>query len=113
MKQLQVPIDNEMNALERLDPSFRFTFSNDDLSEYHKGFVNWHKQTSVEISVVCEGAVDVYVLKQKKTVSAGGCFLHFARVSAFHLRHGRAGNRQILHDGLSPRASLRLSWQLF
>lgn len=74
MKQLQVPIDNEMNALERLDPSFRFTFSNDDLSEYHKGFVNWHKQTSVEISVVCEGALDVYVLKQKKTVSAGDAF---------------------------------------
>lgn len=46
----------------------------DDLSEYHKGFVNWHKQKTVEISVVCEGAVDVYVPKQKKTVTAGDGF---------------------------------------
>lgn len=74
MKQLQVPIDNEMNAILKLDPSFRFTFSNDDLSEYRKGFVNWHKQPTVEISVVREGAVDVYLLKQKKTVTAGNGF---------------------------------------
>ncbi len=74
MKQLQVPTDNEMNAIERLDPTFRFTFSKDDLSEYHKSFVNWHKQPTVEISVVCEGAVDVYVPKQKKTVAAGDGF---------------------------------------
>lgn len=74
MKQLQVPIDNEMNAIGELDPTFRFTFSNDDLSKYHKGFVNWHKQPTIEISVVCEGAVDVYVLKQKKTVTAGDGF---------------------------------------
>lgn len=74
MKQLQVPIDNEMNAIVEFDPTFRFTFSNDDLSEYHKGFVNWHKQPTIEISVVCEGAVDVYVLKQKKTVTVGEGF---------------------------------------
>lgn len=74
MKQLQVPIDNEMNAIVEFDPAFRFTFSNDDLSEYHKGFVNWHKQPTIEISVVCEGAVDVYVLKQKKTVTVGEGF---------------------------------------
>lgn len=70
MKQLQVPTDEELNAISVFDPAFRFTFSHDDLSEYHKGFVNWHKQPTVEISVVCEGAVDVYVPKQKKTVAA-------------------------------------------
>lgn len=63
-----------MNAVGRIDPSFRFTFSHDDLSEYRKGFVNWHKQPTIEISVVVEGAVDVYVLKQKKTVAAGDGF---------------------------------------
>lgn len=74
MNQLQVPTDDEMNAIAVFDPAFRFTFSRDDLSEYHKGFVNWHKQPTIEISVVCEGAVDVYVLKQKKTVTAGDAF---------------------------------------
>lgn len=74
MKKLQIPVDNEMNAISAADPSFRFTFSHDDLSEYKKGFVNWHKQPTVEISVVREGAVDVYVLNQKKTVTAGDGF---------------------------------------
>lgn len=74
MKELQVPTDSEMNAIVNLDPCFRFTFSNDDLSEFHKGFVNWHKQPTIEISVVCEGSVDVYVLKQKKTVVSGDGF---------------------------------------
>lgn len=74
MKQLQVPTDKDMNAIGEVDPTFRFTFSNDDLSEYHKGFVNWHKQPTIEISVVCEGAVDVYVLNLKKTVIAGDGF---------------------------------------
>lgn len=74
MKQLQVPVDRDMNAIGELDASFRFTFSNDDLSEFRKGFVNWHKQPTIEISVVCEGAVDVYVMNRKKAVAAGDGF---------------------------------------
>lgn len=74
MQEFRVPTDDEMNAIGTYDPAFRFTFSYDDLSEYYKGFVNWHKQPTVEISVVREGAVDVYVLQQKKTVVAGEGF---------------------------------------
>ena len=74
MDVLQVPIDKEMNATVEFDNSFRFMLSQDDLSEYNKGFVNWHKQPTIEISVVYEGAVDVYVPKQKRTVTAGDGF---------------------------------------
>lgn len=44
-------MDDEMNAVVAYDESFRLILSQDDLSEYHKGFVNWHKQPTVEISV--------------------------------------------------------------
>lgn len=74
MDVLQMPTDKEMNAVVEFDNSFRFMLSQDDLSEYNKGFVNWHKQPTIEISVVYEGAVDVYVTKQKRTVTAGNGF---------------------------------------
>lgn len=74
MEKRQVPIDRELNAVVPYDETFRFFVSKDDLSEYHKGFVNWHKQPSVEISVVCEGAVNVLVLEHEQTVTAGGGF---------------------------------------
>ena len=70
----QVPIDKEMNAVVEFDSSFRFMLSQDDLSEYNKGFVNWHKQPTIEISVVYDGAVNVYVLEQERTVTAGNGF---------------------------------------
>lgn len=74
MKNRQVITDPELNAILDLDESFRFLVSKDDLDEYDKGFVNWHKQPTIEISVVCEGAVNVYVLEQEITVSAGDGF---------------------------------------
>ena len=75
MEKRQIPIDGEMNAVVEYDESFRFLFSQDDLSEYNKGFVNWHRQPTIEISVVCEGAVNVYVLQQEQTVTAGDGFI--------------------------------------
>ncbi|MCA5961132.1 hypothetical protein LC724_13055 [Blautia sp. RD014234] len=75
MEKRQVPIDQEMNALVAYDEAFRFILSRDDLSEYNKGFVNWHKQPTIEISVICEGAVNVYVLEYEQTVAAGDGFL--------------------------------------
>ena len=74
MDKLLVPIDKDMNAIVEFDNSFRFVLSQDDLSEYSKGFVNWHKQPTIEISVVCKGAVDVHVPNQKRTVTAGDGF---------------------------------------
>lgn len=70
----QVPTDKEMNAVVEFDSSFRFMLSLDDLSEYNKGFVNWHKQPTIEISVVYDGAVNVYVLEKERTVPAGNGF---------------------------------------
>lgn len=74
MEKRYIPIDQEMNALVPYDASFRFIFSQDDLNEYTKGFVNWHKQPTIEISVVCEGAVNVCVLAHEQTVVAGDAF---------------------------------------
>lgn len=74
MEKRQVPIDRELNAIVEFDDSFRFIVSQDDLSEYNKGFVNWHKQPTIEISVVYEGAVNVYVLEREQRVTAGDGF---------------------------------------
>lgn len=69
-----MPIDQEMNAIVTYDESFRCILSQDDLSEYNKGFVNWHKQPTIEISIIYEGAVHVYVLEHEQTVTAGDGF---------------------------------------
>lgn len=74
MEKRQIQVDQELNAIVEYDVSFRFILSRDDLKEYNKGFVNWHKQPSIEISVVCEGAVNVYVLEHEQTVRAGDGF---------------------------------------
>ena len=69
-----VPVDNELNAMVEFDKTFPFILSRDNLKEYENGFVNWHKQTTIEISFVIEGAVDVYVLSEKMTVKEGNGF---------------------------------------
>lgn len=74
MEKRQVQIDQEMNAIVAFDESFRLILSRDDLNEYNKGFVNWHKQPTIEISVITEGAVNVYVLEQEQTVKEGEGF---------------------------------------
>lgn len=74
MNKRHVPTDLELNALVTYDDSFRFILSQDDLNEYNKGFVNWHKQPTIEISVVYEGAVTLYVLEQEQIVTAGNGF---------------------------------------
>lgn len=74
MIKIQIPTDSELNALVPYDETFRFFLSKDNLEEYDKGFVNWHKQPSIEISVVYEGAVSVNVLEHEQIVSAGDGF---------------------------------------
>lgn len=74
MSKLQIPTDSELNAIVPYDESFRFFLSKDNLEEYDKGFVNWHKQPSIEISIVYEGAVSVNVLEHEEIVSAGDGF---------------------------------------
>lgn len=74
MGKKQVQVDDELNAIVAYDDAFRLILSRDDLKEYNRGFVNWHKQPTIEISVVFEGAVNVYVLEQERTVRAGEGF---------------------------------------
>ncbi len=74
MNKRQIQIDQELNAIVEYDESFRLILSRDDLQEYYKGFVNWHKQPTIEISVIIEGAVNVYVLEHEQTLEEGDGF---------------------------------------
>ena len=69
-----IPVDEELNAMVELDKMFPFMLSRDNLNEYENGFVNWHKQPTIEISFVVEGAVDVFVLSDRITVKEGNGF---------------------------------------
>lgn len=70
-----IPVDNELNSLLRLNPEFPLAISHDNLSSYKNNFVNWHKQGSIEISVVTEGAITVNLLNHQELVKAGEGFL--------------------------------------
>lgn len=69
-----VPVDDKLNAIVEFDETFPFILSRDNLCEFENGFVNWHKQPTIEISFVVEGAVDVLVLSKKFTVKEGDGF---------------------------------------
>lgn len=75
MARIQIPTDAELNALVEYDASFPFILSLDNLDEYNKRLVNWHKQPTIEISIVSAGAVKVNVLESERTVVAGDGFL--------------------------------------
>lgn len=70
-----IPVDNELNSLLRLHPEFPLAISHDNLSSYKNSFVNWHKQGSIEISVVTEGSIMVNLLNHQELIKAGEGFL--------------------------------------
>lgn len=70
-----IPIDNELNTLLRLNPEFPFAVSFDNLSSYKNRLVNWHKQGSIEMSIVTEGIVTVNLLNHREQIKAGEGFL--------------------------------------
>lgn len=70
-----IPVDHELNTLLRLNAEFPLAISHDILSEYKNGFVNWHKQGSIEISIVVEGSVTVNLPNHQELVKAGEGFL--------------------------------------
>lgn len=69
-----IPVDHELNTLLRLNPEFPLAVSHDNLSEYKNGFVNWHKQRSLEISIVTEGSVTVNLPNHQELVRKGEGF---------------------------------------
>ncbi|WP_052339237.1 helix-turn-helix transcriptional regulator [Gorillibacterium massiliense] len=75
MKNLIIPVDKDLNSTIKLNTNFPFIVSHDDLSEYVGGFVNWHKQSALEIAVVLEGSINVSVLEREETMVVGDGFL--------------------------------------
>ncbi|GLX70806.1 helix-turn-helix domain-containing protein [Paenibacillus glycanilyticus] len=75
MKNRIVPVDKDLNSTFKLNPIFPFVLSRDDLSDYVGGFVNWHKQTAIEIAIVVEGRINVTVLEREETMEVGDGFL--------------------------------------
>ncbi|WP_052421352.1 AraC family transcriptional regulator [Paenibacillus sp. FSL R7-0273] len=75
MKNLIIPVDMDLNSTIKLNPMYPFLLSRDDLSEYVGGFVNWHKQSAIEISIVLEGSINVTVLEREETMEVGDGFL--------------------------------------
>lgn len=72
-----IPVDNELNTLLRLNPEFPLAISHDNLSSYKNSFVNWHKQGSIEISIITEGTVTVNLLNRQELINAGEGFIIF------------------------------------
>ena len=70
-----IPMDDELNTLLRLNGEFPLAVSHDNLSEYRNGFVNWHKQGSIELSIITEGSVTVNLLNHQEKINAGEGFL--------------------------------------
>lgn len=75
MKNLIIPVDKDLNSTFKLNPIFPFVLSRDDLSDYVGGFVNWHKQTAIEIAIVLEGSINVTVLEREEIMRVGDGFL--------------------------------------
>lgn len=70
-----IPMDDELNTLLRLNGEFPLAVSHDNLSEYRNGFVNWHKQGFIELSIITEGSVTVNLLNHQEKINAGEGFL--------------------------------------
>lgn len=70
-----IAVDNELNSVLRLNSEFPLAVSHDNLSKYKNDFVNWHKQGSIEISVVTEGSIIVNLLNRQEIIRAGEGFL--------------------------------------
>ncbi|MGI5959681.1 MAG: AraC family transcriptional regulator [Massiliimalia sp.] len=78
MNPLVIPVDQNLNALLPIGtPAFPIQLFHDNLKNFTNGFVNWHRQKTIEISVVKKGAVLVQTLGREQKVCAGDGFLIF------------------------------------
>ncbi len=75
MGNLVVPVDDKLYSTMRCGTdAFPFWLVHDDLDNYAQGFVNWHRQPSIEISYVLEGSVRVCLLNEEHLLCAGESF---------------------------------------
>jgi AraC family transcriptional regulator, melibiose operon regulatory protein len=71
-----IPVDNDLNTTLIIgSEDFPFELFHDNLKNFSNGFVNWHKQKQIEISVVLEGSVKLNTLEKEIIVRAGDGFL--------------------------------------
>ena len=76
MGSIVVPVDDRLySTLAIGSDAFPFALFHDDLSRFAQGFVNWHKQREIEISVILEGSVRVCLLREEHVLRAGESFL--------------------------------------
>lgn len=76
MGSIVVPVDDRLYSTLKIGTdAFPFALFCDDLSNFAQGFVNWHKQREIEISVILEGSVRVCLLREEHVLHAGESFL--------------------------------------
>lgn len=76
MNPIIIPTDNDFNSTLTIGTeSFPFQLFQDNLENFDGGFVNWHKQRQIEISVLLEGSVKVNVLQKETIVRQGDGFV--------------------------------------
>lgn len=76
MGNLVVPVDDKLYSTFKIGSNaFPFFLSHDDLGNFVRGFVNWHKQKEIEISYILEGSVRVCLLSEEHVLHAGDSFI--------------------------------------
>lgn len=76
MGNLVVPVDDSLYSTLKIgSDAFPFFLFHDDLSNFTRGFVNWHKQKEIEISYILEGSVSVCLLSEEHLLHAGDSFI--------------------------------------
>lgn len=76
MGSIIVPVDDRLYSTLKIgSDAFPFALFHDDLNNFVHGFVNWHKQKEIEISVILEGSVRVCLLHEEHVLRAGESFL--------------------------------------
>lgn len=76
MSSIIIPVDKDMNSTIAIGTKeFPIQVFQDDLENFSNGFVNWHKQREIEISMVLEGSVKVNELQNERVVRQGDGFV--------------------------------------
>lgn len=76
MGNLVVPVDDRLYSTLKIgSDAFPFFLFHDDLSNFVRGFVNWHKQKEIEISYILEGSVRICLLNEEHLLHEGGSFI--------------------------------------
>lgn len=76
MRNIIIPVDTDFNATLKIGtPAFPLQMFYDDLQNYANGFVNWHKQKQIEISLVLKGCVRLHELGKDFLIREGDGFV--------------------------------------